>query len=264
MTATTPRRPAWLLGELRAPAELGLFLGAFPLLHAAPRGRARPVLVLPGFVASDSSTLPLRVLLGRLGHQPLSWGLGTNFGPTAETIDGIVRRLHEAAELAGEPVPLVGWSLGGIYARALALWHPELVDQVISLGSPFNIGHREPTSLDPLWDVLGRRQKFVGHRGQLELDQVPCPSTALFSRTDGVVAWQSCRQTEQQPGREHRGAGQPLRPRGQRGGGLRRGRPSGPDPPRLAAVRSPGPAPAPLPRPRPITLRPGPLRLHAR
>lgn len=196
MRAAAERRPAWLLGELRAPAELGLFLGAFPLLHAAPRGRARPVLVLPGFVSGDSSTLPLRALLARLGHQPLSWGLGTNLGPTAETITGIVRRLHEAAEQAGEPVPLVGWSLGGIYARALALWHPELVDQVISLGSPFNIGHREPTSLDHMWELLGRWQRFVGHRGQLELDEVPCPSTALFSRTDGVVAWESCRQTE--------------------------------------------------------------------
>ncbi len=196
MRAATDRRPAWLLGELRAPAELGLFLGAFPLLHAAPRGPSRPVLVLPGFVAGDSSTLPLRALLGRLGHQPLSWGLGTNLGPTADTVSGLVRRLHEAAEQAGEPVSLVGWSLGGIYARALAQWHPELVDQVITLGSPFNIGHREPTSLDPMWAVLGRWQRFVGHRGELELDEVPCPSTALFSRTDGVVSWESCRQTE--------------------------------------------------------------------
>ena len=120
MRAATDRRPAWLLGELRAPAELGLFLGAFPLLHAAPRGRSRPVLVLPGFVAGDSSTLPLRALLGRLGHQPLSWGLGTNLGPTADTVSGLVRRLHEAAEQAGEPVSLVGWSLGGIYALLAA------------------------------------------------------------------------------------------------------------------------------------------------
>lgn len=189
-----------MLLELRAPAELGLFLGAAPFLQLAPvlprpEGRGRPVLVMPGFVASDASTLPLRLLLQGLGHQPWSWGLGRNLGPTSEILAGIVRRLHEVVDKAGEPVCLVGWSLGGVYARGLALWYPDLVDQVISLGSPFNLSFGEQTSLDPIYGWLERYKGYARSRGEIDLDRIPRPSTAVYTRTDGVVAWESCRQT---------------------------------------------------------------------
>lgn len=153
-------------------------------------------MLLPGFVAGDMSTAPLRGLLSRLGHEPTGWGLGRNLGPTAETIDGMIRRLREEADRAEGPIPLIGWSLGGIYARVLAQDHPDLVDQVISLGSPFNIGLDEPTSVNGFWNTLAQRQTFVRDRGSLDIDVIPVPSTAVFTRTDGVVAWQSCVQSE--------------------------------------------------------------------
>ena len=139
--------------------------------------------------------VPLRAVLRRMGHRPQGWGLGRNLGPTRDTIDGVIDKLSAMAEAAGEPVPIVGWSLGGISARALAQWHPEHVDQVISLGSPFNIELQEQTTVSPLYDWLERRNGFVQGRGDLDLDEIPCPSTAIFTRTDGIVSWSSCRQT---------------------------------------------------------------------
>lgn len=195
VSVTKPRRPASVMWELRAPAELGLFIGAAPLFRAAPRGRPRDVLLLPGFGASDLSMVPLRALLRRMGHRPQGWGQGRNLGPTQDTVNGLIDRLSEMTDAAGEPVPIVGWSLGGIYARVLAQWHPENVDQVISLGSPFNIEFHEQTAVSPLYEWFERRNGFVQRRGDIELDEIPCPSTAIFSRTDGVVAWSSCRQT---------------------------------------------------------------------
>ena len=198
VTAVTDRRrrPASRLLELRAAGELGLFLAATPLLHAAPRGPSRRVMVLPGFVVGDTSTAPLRMLLGRLGHEPTGWRLGRNLGPTDEVIDGMVHRLREEADKAGAPIPLIGWSLGGIYARVLGQENPDLVDQVITLGSPFNIGVDERTSVSGIWDSLGRHRQFVRDRASLDVDSIPMPSTSVYTRTDGIVAWQSCLQSE--------------------------------------------------------------------
>ena len=180
--------------EFLAPAELGLFLAASPLLRLSPRGDGGPVLVMPGFTASDASTLPLRMLLRELGHRPAPWGLGRNLGPTPETLTGISDRLHEVADQSGRAVSIIGWSLGGVYGRALAQWHPELVNQVISLGSPFNIEPDESTTVSPFYNWLSRHRRFI-KRDEVDLDTVPCPSSSVYSRTDGVVAWQSCLQT---------------------------------------------------------------------
>lgn len=192
----TREGPASVWWELRAPAELAVFLSFAPLLHAAPKGDPRPVLVLPGFGVNDRSTIPLRALLRRLGHQPSGWDQGRNLGPTSEVIDGLTALLRRMAAESGRRVPIIGWSLGGIYGRALAQWHPELVDQVISLGSPFNIAAEEQTTVSPLYDRLARRRRFVRNQGEIDLDAVPCPSTAIYTRTDGIVSWFSCRQSE--------------------------------------------------------------------
>ncbi len=153
-------------------------------------------MVLPGFVAADLSTLPLRRYLKRLGHKPSGWRLGRNIGPSAEIMDGIERRLLEETERAQRPVPLIGWSLGGIYARHLAMEHPDRVDQVISLGSPFNITNSEPTTVGLLWDLLDRRYGYTRDREDTALDEIPVPSTSIYTRTDGIVSWQSCLQSE--------------------------------------------------------------------
>ncbi len=189
-------KPSNPLLELRAPIEAALFIAANPVLQLAPRGHRRPVMVLPGFVAADRSTQLLRLVLRQLGHRPVGWGLGRNLGPRADTFEGIHRRLQEQADKAGGPVSLVGWSLGGVFARLVAQEEPELVDQVISLGSPFNIGSDEQTTLSPIWDQLESRGWFVKSRDEVALDEVPVPSTSIYSRSDGIVSWQSCHQSE--------------------------------------------------------------------
>lgn len=189
------RRPAFVLGELRVPAELGVFRVAEPLFDSLATGPSRHVLVIPGFCADDSSTRHLRRLLNRVGHQAHGWNLGRNFGPTAERIELLQSRLRTLSEEAGEPVTVVGWSLGGIYARVLGLWEREYVDQVITLGSPFNIEQGERTTVSPLYDLLERRNGFIKRAGEISLDSLECPSTSIYSRSDGVVSWATCLQT---------------------------------------------------------------------
>ncbi len=195
-SVTAPRKPAHPILELRSPIEFWAFVASSPILRLAPKGQGRPVLVLPGFTATDKSTIPLRMLLRQLKHQPSGWGLGRNMGPTAEKLLGVRELLEELVDESGGPVPIVGWSLGGVFGRLVAQEHPDLVEQVISLGSPFNFGVREKSTLTPLWDYLAERSDFVRDADNVDLDQIPVPSTSIYTRTDGVVAWRSCVQSD--------------------------------------------------------------------
>jgi pimeloyl-ACP methyl ester carboxylesterase len=163
-----PARPLLLALEApRAALEAQALVPALPLLRAAPRGDGHPVLVLPGFTASDLSTRVLRAYLRRRDYAAHGWQLGRNVGLEGE-IGGRMRdRLLALHAEHGRRVSLVGWSLGGIYARELAKLAPGCVRQVITLGSPFAL-----------------------------LPPPPVPATAIYSRSDGVVAWQDCRELE--------------------------------------------------------------------
>lgn len=189
------RRPSNPLLELRTPFEFWLFVASNPLFRLAPRGDGSSVLVLPGFTASDTSTLPLRTLMRQLGHRPAGWGQGRNMGPKSETLSGVLERLQELVRENGAPIPIVGWSLGGVYARLVAQEHPHLVSQVISLGSPFNLAAQERTSLTPVWEYLKARGGFVRDQENVDLDQLPVPSTSIYTKSDGVVSWESCIQS---------------------------------------------------------------------
>ena len=106
---------------LRSTADFGLFAASLPLLLRLPKGDGRPVLVLPGFMASDTSTEPLRWLLRHLEYRTYDWDQGRNIGPTATIVDGLVDRFDQVVVAeTGEPITLIGWSLGGLYSRALA------------------------------------------------------------------------------------------------------------------------------------------------
>src|ERR1043165_4325539 len=98
--------------EGRALWELGAFVGSLPLLHSAPRGDGHPVLVLPGLIASDTSTRPLRGFLKGRGYSAHGWGLGRNLGPREGIEDGMRERLLELNQRHGRKVSLIGWSLG--------------------------------------------------------------------------------------------------------------------------------------------------------
>jgi len=161
-------------------------------LASAPCGDGHGVLVIPGLLGSDLSTSVLRRFVGRLGYRADGWHLGRNRGPTQRVIDELPRELHTLAERTGGPVSLVGWSLGGIYARELARRHPAQVRQVITLGSPFALTDARQSHADRAY----RRRARLHAPGLPTPEQVArpisVPSTAVYSRYDGIVAWEAC------------------------------------------------------------------------
>ena len=195
------RPPAlgWFVTEpLRgAVSYAGLSL-ARPLLDRAPRGDGRGVLVLPGLLADDISTRPLRRFLRRLDHRVYGWGLGRNVGPTREVVDGLPRRLQHIADRTGETVSLVGWSLGGILAREVARRNPELVQQVITLASPYMGDESTPSRADAAYRRRASQHSGTGNAEARERTRrpIPVPSTSVYSRTDGIVHWRACIEPE--------------------------------------------------------------------
>jgi pimeloyl-ACP methyl ester carboxylesterase len=190
----TPPRRGLLLLEARALLELAALVPAYPFLRRAPAGDGHPVLVLPGFMASDFSTRSLRRFLRERGYHAHGWTLGRNRGPSPETAAAMVDRLHHLAERHGRRVSLVGWSLGGVYARELARRFPAVVRQVITLATPF----RDVEATNVPRFLVARRRHLPGEadfRAQLAAP-LPVPSTAIYSRSDGIVAWRSCREHE--------------------------------------------------------------------
>lgn len=180
--------------ESRAVLELGAFAAAAPALQLTPRGDGHPVLVLPGFAATDQSTWPLRWFLGTRGYEAHGWELGRSTGPTGRVRKDLEARLRRLTDQRGTPVSIVGWSLGGLYARELARRSPDLVRTVITLGSPFRSLERTTRSSVPLSDS----PLDEDHSGQIRRDigddggTGGVPSTAVYTRTDGVVPWRTC------------------------------------------------------------------------
>ena len=196
---TTVKAPSALLAltELpRALFELGALPLAAPLLATLPQGDGHPVIVLPGFVTGDRSTGILRGFLKRQGYQPHTWNLGRNLGPRAIGHQGekLIARVLAVYEESGRKVSLGGWSLGGVMARLVAKRVPDAIRQVITLGSPFS-GSPKATNVWRAYEYL-TGQKIDDDHTKQQLDEVsappPVPSTAIYSRADGVVAWQNC------------------------------------------------------------------------
>lgn len=201
MTATTASREALkiearpphhllALAEGRALFELAAFYAARPLLSALPKGDGHPVLVLPGFLASDSSTGPMRKLLSDLGYDSYGWDLGRNLRVDLKRVhqmEALLIRIHRET---GRKVSIIGWSLGGVFARELAKLHPKLVRQVISLGSPIHDDRRH-TNASRLFEMLNGKEPEPLRKGHFTgLDQAPpVPTTSILTRTDGVVHW---------------------------------------------------------------------------
>lgn len=161
----------------------------FAHVRDAPGRRAdgSPVLVIPGFLSSDISTAGLRYALTAAGFASHGWEQGLNLGASAARLDRLATDVSAIARAAGGPVALVGWSLGGLYARETAKRVPDDVSQVVTLGSPF--------SGDPRGNRVWRLYEWVnGHsvdRLPIEVDlatKPPVHTTALWSRSDGIVA----------------------------------------------------------------------------
>ncbi len=184
-------RPAPSICELSAVPEFGAFVMAAPWMVFAPKGTGRRVLVLPGFTAGDISTTPLRLVLRTLGHRPSRWGLGLNVGPDDETVRQLLRLLDRLVRLNGGPIDIVGWSLGGVMGRLLAIHHPDQVRQVVSLGSPIRVEDPE-ANLSERVRRIARMTGLQRGRRPHDLTHVPVPSTSIWSRNDAVVAPITC------------------------------------------------------------------------
>lgn len=187
-----PPNAALIALEMRAGLELAGLLPALPWLRAAHRGCGSPVLVLPGYLASDASTRALRWFLRDRGHHVHGWRLGRNLGPEPDTVQGLAARLMALHERHGQRVALVGWSLGGIYARELARHFPNHVRQVITLATPFrDVGATTVARLQRLGIGPRPDERVTAFTERLR-EPLPVPSTSILSYTDGIVAWRSC------------------------------------------------------------------------
>lgn len=178
--------------QARALGELASVRERRDLLRRVPRGDGHPVLVLPGLLAGDFSTAPLRRFLRTLCYDARGWKLGVNTGPTPRLREALDARLCHLAERHARAVSLIGWSLGGIYARELARAHPDRVRVLITLATPFrDISATRAANIIPIRP--GGRPLHESQELRAWLRRpVPVPTTSVYSRSDGIVAWQSC------------------------------------------------------------------------
>jgi len=196
--AAGPSAGLFLTEPIRGLADLAALPLAAPVLTAAPRGDGHGVVVLPGLLASDRSTAALRRFVRWLGYDAHGWDLGRNRGPTEAVLDGLPRALTAHADATGRPVSLIGWSLGGIYAREMARRHPGLVRRVITLGSPFAMHDPRQNRAHAPYQRLSRLHAPADRTSSREERARPIsvPSTAVYSRRDGIVPWQACIEPE--------------------------------------------------------------------
>ncbi len=181
-----------LLAEVRGIFEFNASLMLSPLLMGAPRGDGHPVLTLPGFLASDLSMAPMRRYLKELGYDAYAWNNGRNVGGVMRMRSALRDRLAAVHTVAGRKVSIIGWSLGGVYARDLALQAPDMVRSVITLGSPFANDIRA-TNATRLYEALsGEAVEDNAELRDALAGDLPVPATSIYSRTDGVVNWQTC------------------------------------------------------------------------
>lgn len=183
----------------RAAIGLGLYAATRKMLRNVPKGDGHPVLVAPGFMTSDRVTYILRKFIKDLGYESQTWNLGINLG-RPEYAYRMLDRVEQIHEEYGCKVSIVGWSLGGVFAREVARLKPELVRQIITLGSPFR-------------DILGNNNgrwfyDFLHGPNGIDIEDElikdmpitpPVPVTAIYSKDDGVVNWRHCIEAEENP-----------------------------------------------------------------
>ncbi|MDR3388449.1 MAG: alpha/beta fold hydrolase [Rudaea sp.] len=184
------RAPSALLlaMESRAFLEWTACIATWPLLGCAAKGDGHPVLVLPGLTAGDASTWPLRRFLEGLGYAAYPWELGLNCGPRDGVVRKLLARIRSIHREHGRKVSLVGWSLGGAMARALAVREPLRVRSVTTLGSPLG-GHPKASNAWRLFELVSGVRADDPRLRALMRRHPPVPTTSILSKTDGIVSW---------------------------------------------------------------------------
>src|SRR5215469_3138834 len=193
-----------ILGEFRVPYEAALsWLSIFNYpWHHVDRAESKVVMLIPGFMAGDATLIPLAHFLRLLGHRTVFSGIISNSRCPSDTLRDLATRLARAHERFGERIVVIGQSLGGVYARALARENRDLVERVITLGSPIRqprdaANYAVATVVSSVATLRGKANGCLSENCQCGLrltDEAPVdvPITVVYSRTDGVVHWQAC------------------------------------------------------------------------
>ncbi len=190
--------PSWsLFGS--EPVRAAIEYVGFHLMSTRelPGGDGHPVVIFPGLGADHHSIAPLKAFCARRGYDAYDWGRGFNTGPQGDGtawLDGLADDVRRMVAKNGQRMTLIGWSLGGIYARELAKILGGNVRQVITLGSPFS-GDPEHTNVAWVYRLLNRKRALIDETLQSRLSTAPdVPTTSIYTRNDGIVAWQACLQ----------------------------------------------------------------------
>lgn len=177
--------------ETRALIEGAAILPAAPWLLTQPRGEKRKIVVIPGFLFADRSTWPLRRYLKHLGYDALPWGFGRNMGHPERDAERLAEHL-KTVRRDGEPITLIGWSLGGVIARLVARHDPQLVREIITLGTPVEGGPKYTVAGDNLARRRGINLDAIEHRVHaINSEGLDRPITVIYSRSDGIVHWRA-------------------------------------------------------------------------
>lgn len=186
-----------LTGESRAWVEWAKARLSNTDTQGCPTGDGQPIMIIPGFGAGDSSTALFCKKLNALKFNAMGWGQGRNLGMSGELKTSLSEKMAQINDETGQSVHLVGWSLGGIFAREVARHHPRQVAQVFTLGSPFNITPNANNML-PLFRItnMGRPVNLDWEGFTRRVTPPPQPCTAIYSKSDGIVAWQSAMEDE--------------------------------------------------------------------
>lgn len=184
--------------------------------HGVPRGDGGPVVVVPGFLCSDAIMAEMHAWLGRIGYRPYLSGVGVNATCPAVTSRKLMQTVRRASEETGRRVRIVGHSLGGMLGRRVAMQRPELVSQLVYLGTPIQAVHAHPAIVAAA-DILGEARSIV--KGQRCLAGCGCnvandagatmpagvDHAAIYTRSDGVLDWRDARETDPERNFEVRG-----------------------------------------------------------
>ncbi|MGV3480357.1 MAG: esterase/lipase family protein [Sphingobium sp.] len=185
--AASPPPFAKLLGEMRVLSEIRRGWRYGPAMATDHDGDGRPVMVIPGFLAADGSTVMLRRTLKAANFRTYGWGEGRNFGVKADILERLDRRLDYIQRECGGPVALIGWSLGGLIAREYAKHAPDRIDRVITMGSPFS-GDLRANHAWRLYELINRHPVDQGPLAVNLTEKPPVPTYALWSENDGIVS----------------------------------------------------------------------------
>jgi pimeloyl-ACP methyl ester carboxylesterase len=189
--------PHWSLALTEAPRviiELASLALSKSRLEKLPRGDGHGVIVIPGFMGDDPFNQSLVDFLNGLGYRASGWQMGRNLGPESFSADDLRVKIGRLVKAGGGQISLIGHSLGGIYAREIARMEPDVIRQVISLGTPFGEGRDSGSNASRLYQRLNPNAKtdpeLVAQQKELA-KAPPVPTTSIYTKEDGVVNWRT-------------------------------------------------------------------------